>query len=337
MNIRFQAAVSRLPWFRLLIVLLLLPCHGCLHFEKQTIAVAFPRDRDEVRVLLVYEGFCVGGGRDERGLARAKEELARLIESEKSFYLLSSWMPPLSLTPVKDETETRKRLRALLGKHVAIRTGGQFLNKDGKLCAYQTLTIHETRNFVTGLNTLMSEEFAAWAEKAKAEGLEKDSYYDRDTLNLILGAAKRNHTWLRVEPGRISFTHPGKEAFFTRVKHGLLFDTPMRNLQAQLAAKGTPPVAEIRSAVEDADKMVRWLSELPLSIDQRKESLSVSLGYGEGLPFVVPSPFDAKDGNPVDQDLLQHARTLKVKFRKDVTTKSLIEEFLKEADTSKKP
>src|ERR1700736_4180621 len=92
--------LARLPRL-VLLALLLLPSAGCLAFEKQTMIVAFPKDRDEVRFLMVYEGLCVAG-EGKGNLTKAKEELAELVTTDKVFYLGSPILR-IPLTEQKDE------------------------------------------------------------------------------------------------------------------------------------------------------------------------------------------------------------------------------------------
>src|SRR5262245_25145111 len=112
----------RASWLRLsLLALLALPSAGCLAFEQQTVFVAFTPNHDEVRVLLVYEGFQVAGNKPE-DLEHARNSLTQLATSDQVFYLGSPLLP-FSLAPEMNRDEDARRLNELLRRHVTVRGG----------------------------------------------------------------------------------------------------------------------------------------------------------------------------------------------------------------------
>jgi hypothetical protein len=317
-----------------LLAFLLVPCAGCLDFEKETMVVAFPKDRDEVRFLFVYEGFRVEGG-DEGAMATAKEELAKLATTDKLFYLGH----PLFAIPLeqqKDEKENQKRLRELLVKHLTVSKCTLFTTKEGKLCGYQTITIRNAKKLVAELNTIMSDEFAKWAQDL-LDNEKKRKDWDKRTLELVFEASRNKHQWVRVEPGRVSFTMPGSQALFTKTKREILGTERLEQLCKQLAPGGkVPKLDALRDELKRMERDASWLSDLPVSVDHRKTSATVSLGLGDGEPFtlVTPPGDKPKELTQKDKDLAAYAKTLKAEFRKDVTKDALIAEFLKDV---KKP
>lgn len=327
------------PPFRLaarlmFLALLLLPSAGCLDFEKQTVVVGFPGGRDEVRILLIYHGFRVGGNKAQ-DLESAKEELTKLTTGEQDFYLASPLLH-LSLAPGKDEKDDQKRVRELLAKHVAVRKCSLFTDQDGKLCGYQVLTVRDAQKLVTEGNALLSDSFGQWAKEQLANEKKRNKDWDKETLELVVKASNDKYSWVRLEPGRLSFSMPGSQAFFARAKREALHASDLESLQKQLAAgKPAPNLQAVRAKLADLERDFTLLSELPLGIDQRKDRLTVSLGFGDGQPITIPLPASPREPQPIDKDLAAFARTLKIEFRKGVTSDGLIAEFLKDVNQPK--
>jgi hypothetical protein len=319
-----------------LLALLLVPCAGCLDFEKETVVVAFPKDQDEVRFLLVYGGFRVGGTSPEE-LTKAKEELTQLTTTDKFFYL--SIFVPLHLTEQKDEKADQKRFRELLDRHLKVGKCALFTNKDGKLCGYQTITIKNAKKFTADLNAFLCEQLAKWAQDLLDNEKKRGKEWDKETLDLVFEAARNKHQWVRIEPGRVSFTMPGSRAVFTKARRDILGLQQLEDLNKLLApGKKEPKLDDIRRKLKDMEASQKWFSGLPLSIDQRKDRVTLSLGFGDGEPFTVTDPplrEPKKELDQFDKDLAAHAKTLKAEFRKDVTTDSLIAEFLKDVKKAK--
>jgi hypothetical protein len=84
-----------------------------------------------------------------------------------------------------------------------------------------------------------------------------------------------------------------------------------------------------RDAIAAIEQTATWLSKLPLSIDQQKDRITLSLGFGEGEPIIVGLPNEPRIRNELDKELITYARTLQVPFREGVTVDSLTKEFLK--------
>jgi hypothetical protein len=320
----------------LLLALLLVPCAGCLDFEKETVVVAFPKDRDEVRFLLVYEGFRVAG-EGNGPMDKAKEELAKLTTTDKFFYLGSPLLA-IPLDKQKDEKEDQKRYREWLVKHLTVGKCVLFTNKEGKLCGYQKITLRNAKKFVADVNGFLSEEFAKWAQDLLDNEKKRGKDWDKETLDLVLKAARNKHQWVRIEPGRISFTMPGSQAVFTKAKREILAAQRLEDLCKELApGKKEPKLDAIRDKLKSMELGQAWLSDLPVSIDLRKDRATLSLGFGDGEPFMLisPPPDKPKEFTERDKGLAAYAKTLKAEFRKDVTTDALIAEFLKEVKKAK--
>jgi hypothetical protein len=285
---------------------------GRLGFEKETVVAAFPADRDEVRVVLVYEGLTVLGDKDS-DLQDAKSQLKELA-TEQTFYLGSNALClSLKPEPARFLNDEEKQNWKLIEKHVTLRNGAFFLNEDGRLSFYQHLAIRDAQEFVRGCNERISAAVAKFAAKGLAldratrnagerAGWDK---WDVETLKRWQAASTAKHAWLRLEPGRISLVLPGTEQYFARLKREFLTEY------------ATNPW------------VVRLLSGAAWSLDQRRHQLTVALGSGDGQAIRVVFNNDVS-GRKYERELLSHARTLAVPFSKTATSKSLIDKLAQE-------
>ena len=119
-------------WSRLAVAALLpLLAAGCVEFEKETVYVVFPKDRDEVHALLVYEGIRVDASNDA-SLKEAQKQLLDFAWREASYLRrLALHREPV---PEKQDTADVKKVKELLGKHLTIKNGA-FYTRATASCA----------------------------------------------------------------------------------------------------------------------------------------------------------------------------------------------------------
>jgi hypothetical protein len=317
---------------RLLLLIPLCLAGGCnkLGHDKETIVAAFPPGKDEVRLLLIYEGFHVPQ-EEKTKLGQAKDELDRLMASEREFRL-GYWPLFFNLDRRDNDNDAEKQLVDFLRAHITIRKGAFFQSRDGALNGYQTVTIRDAQKFIAGWN----ERISAWLAEKLPEELAKpkrdDDAFDKESLERLLQAARKKHTWIKLEPGRISLTLPGTQSLFERGKRESLKLPALERLHQEIATSGQGPGSADRGAQRDAiaaiERNAIWLSQLPLSIDQRKDRLTLSLGFGDGESITMGLPNEPRTRNELDKELVAHARKLKVPFREGITVDSLIADFL---------
>jgi hypothetical protein len=241
----------RAPVFRPLLVvaaaLALCPA-GCLDFEKQTFVLTFHPERDEINALLLYEGLQVAG-KTEEDRKTAEKSLGVVFAESKGFYL-GHPIAGFGLAPDNDQgaSEKEKKLLDLMVKHLTVRKGTVFLNKEGSLCGSQEITIRQARAFVRGLNEMISAEVGSMAEKALADATKKQQgFFDEETLKLMQKAVKDKHQWIHFEPGRLSVTLVGSPKYFAKAKQELTNDLILRDLRRMAgmpARPGQPPPFE---------------------------------------------------------------------------------------------
>jgi hypothetical protein len=288
---------------------------GCVEFEKQTVYFVFPKDRDEVHALLVYEGIRVDNTNDS-ALKEAKQQLSDFT-GEKQFAFLG-WPFIWTQTPEAGDSDDVKLLKELLRKHVTIKNGAFYTRADGALCGYQTLTVRDASKFVAGINGKISEGVIADKDKPS------DSV-DKASRELMLKAAGDKHAWVKLEPGRLSADVPMSPEMAKRMKRSAGGVDALADI---LKAFDTP--APPRQQVEQLKSTLSFWADNPWSFDQRRDRVVISLGVGGGEPIRLDCPATPREATKNDAALADYAKTLPVKFRKDVTVDSLLEEFAKQ-------
>jgi hypothetical protein len=318
---------------------------GCIDFEKQTIVVAFNPDRDEANVLLVYEDINPGGDKDE-DLKNARETFDLLFAQEKGF-VLAHPLAIIPLTPPEEKeklSERDKKLRAHLIKHLTVKKGTFFVNKQGRLCGTQTVTVHEAKKFVEGLNDYISEAVAEMAEKGLADRT-KGARPDEETLRLMQKAARAKHAWLAFEPGQVRLTLVGSPKYLADTKRDLANDLFLRELRRALTPPQPPPGAPVKDPTAERERnrhrlreMERWaelIATVPWSVEQKRDRLSLAIGLPDGGPLQLFSPYATQKPGLKAEEMIAHAKKLGVTFQKDATVESVIADFLRKHPPAK--
>jgi hypothetical protein len=330
----------RLTRFGLVAVaLLMLGNTGCVVYEKQTIVVA-PMKGKELRMLLVYEGVRVSGP-EKQDLDAAREELTGMAEN--NLFFGGHYMAPLELEPVLTErekpSEDARVLRAMFKKHARLEAGEFWLNTDGRLCFSQTITVPDAPALLADANGMISAKVKADTTR-QLDAIPRPQGDDLETIKLMQKASsEKGFEWIKVASGRISFTIPSTPATATFAKR-YLFDVARLNemrkeVELLSAAKNDKDRTYLRDELTKSlrlHKMIAsFLSDAPLSFDQKKDRVIVSLGFGDDQPVRVVCPVDENPDIKPGQDaaLIAHARTLKVPFKEGRNTEAVIADFLK--------
>jgi hypothetical protein len=331
---------SRAGW---LLAAFALAATGCVDFDKETMVFVFPPDSKEVRGLLIYEGLSVQGN-DPDDLENAKKQLTQFVADEKEFCLGDNFQLHFNQADEDNDDLSKKLQKQMQRKHLVIHNGAFFLNPDGKLCGYQTVTVKDRESFVRDLNAFASAGFSALATEWLADDSKRAPSFDEETLRRLQKAAGAQFVWFQLEPGRVSFTAPATSATIQRVKADLLGAESVAQLRTRLAepdkdanadpAKPTKAEAA-RRTLDFLEARGRLLSEAPWSFDQRADRLSIALGVGGGAPIRLAAYTSSPGGHR--EELLAHARTLKAPFKKDLTAEKLAAEFVKGKGTLPAP
>ncbi len=317
---------------------------GCLNFDKQTFVITFNADKDEAQALLVYETLQVAGD-DNDDLKKAKTTLETVFARNEGLYLghplLALELSEYNEASGKKANPRAKQEREMMRKHIIPGASAFFLNKEGELCATQTLTIKQASKFVASLNEIIAEQVGE-ETAAQLKDASKRGQLDMETLQLRQKAVMGKHEWVRYEPGRVSLSLVGSSKHFEDLKRGVINNTVMNDLHQLLKPKGPPPlpgeqpkaidpaeqVKKLLEKLPEAERIAAFLAEAPWSVERRKDKLTVSLGLGDAEPLRFFSPYmPPKKGRTAP--LVEHAKTLKVEILRDTSTELLITEFLK--------
>jgi hypothetical protein len=322
----------------LLMCLGILASAGCLEFEKQTAIFVFVPDRDEVQALFVYEGLHVGDSKSDKdpeknreaNLKNARADLTGLVNGDH-FYL-GGTLPRIDLR-VDDKTPAEDRNAIeFLKKHLTIRKGFFVTGEEGRLTYCQPITVREPAKLVAGLNDRISAGFAGMEEQPK------DSVFDAETYQMVQKAGRDKHTWLKLEPGRLSYTMPATPGFVARLKREMVNVNQLAALRKQIDGLQDKPedtkalAAKWKSELDHIERSLASLAENPWSLDVRAKQMTFALGYGDGEPVRLQTPGSppTMPAGKLETDLLAHARTLGAPFREGVDVETLLTEFQRE-------
>ncbi|MBI1918222.1 MAG: hypothetical protein HYS12_26315 [Planctomycetes bacterium] len=318
---------------------------GCVDFEKQTIVIAFDPDRDAAHALLVYEDLHPGGDKEDN-LKDAKQTLDELFAQEKGFILAHPFAIIRVTRPDEKEklNEQEKKLRALLLKHLTVKKGTFFVNKEGRLCGTQTVDIRGAKKFVEGINASISDSVGEEADRLLSDRTKRGDL-DEETLRLWQKAARDQHPWLTYEPGQVKLTLVGSPKYLASVKRELA-DELLSGLRRALNPR--PGEGPQRTPRQEADERERnryhlrslqrladFVAEVPWSVEQKRDRLSLAIGLADGGPLRLFSPYMTQKPGLKSAEMIAHAKKLGLPFQKDATVESVIADFLRKHTAGK--
>jgi hypothetical protein len=278
-------------------LLFVFTCSGCLEFEREIMVVVHPAKNADARMLLVYEGIHARSGgnpKDDKLIVKA------CFQDKQGFYYGNPLFACFLSGPLAERgpamSEREKQFYDLIKTHVSISDAGVFLNEDGKLCGWQILTLRKTEQLVRGLNDFIASCFAEFAAEGLADPKKCGKEWNRQSLQLIRTSIQQRHAWLTLEPGRISFALPGNQSLFAGLKRNVL--------------SGWETAGAVGEKIESARRQCAFLSETPLSVDQRRDRLIISVGVGGGQPIRVNCDYGPREAQKLDDQLIQYAKSL---------------------------
>jgi hypothetical protein len=312
---------------------------GCLVFERETMVITSAPGGKEARVLLMYEGLHPSKAAGKE-LAEAKEQLSELAVNEQTFYL-GDPMFRLELAGREGATEQVKQQTAKLRAAMKVSKGTFFIDRDGRLCCYQVVTVSNVPGLVETINEMTNDAF-------RSDGLQSPpGWHDKETTAKWKEAAEKCFTWFGWEPGRITYQMPATPEAATNLKRSILRPERVDQLRgiefrlmalrggfgpAQPREKQAQVEAEREQILRDLENDLNLALTNPLSIDQRHDRIVISLGLGncEPIRLNMPPVREATRGLSLgDPGLIEHAKTLKVPFRQEVTMEGVIGDFVK--------
>ncbi|MCZ6641682.1 MAG: hypothetical protein O7F71_08905, partial [Gammaproteobacteria bacterium] len=180
----------------------LVTLQACVEFERQTIQYRHDTERDELRMLMIYDGIYGEKARDY-------PELRSVLLRPRTF-IFSNWVFEYDrdeivqqLEELKGEQDTKltlslRRLFSLLLDNVRVDNGVFYLNNENKLAGYQQVTLSKVSELVAAFNQMVNT------------GLIHDELDPTDfpfassqSAYTIRRAAWAGHRWIELEQGEL--------------------------------------------------------------------------------------------------------------------------------------
>jgi hypothetical protein len=279
------------------------------------------------------------GGDTPRDLQTAEKQLTALSDNDRLFYGGYYLIPAEleKLDPKETESEKAKAVRMFMRSHIKTRGEAFFLNGDGRLCFVQALTITDVPAMIAELNAMISSEVNDGTAAVLAGTVKPEAWMDPETIKLLHKASsKKSFDWVKLEPGRVTFTVPMSPAGAANFKRQLFQLKDIQALRKQVDGLPSPDGRkyDVRESLLALELVATFFADLPLSVDQRPDHMAFAVGVGAGQPLRVAAPLDesVKKKGAQDEELIKLARTLKVPFREGMTADGAIAAFLKTVD-----
>ncbi len=197
---------------------------GCVEFERQTIVYRHDVERDELRMLMIYEGI---HGKSTGDFSELRSVLLRPRTFFFTNWILEydrdDWVRELEhidrdrdAKPAAYKVAYRRLIKLML-HNVRVDNGAFYLNSEGKLSGYQQVTFSRVSELVSAVNQMVN--VALIHGELRSEDVLLASSRSAD---VILGAAYTSHQWVRVDEGelrlRVPLSNHDYEAFQREVQ-----------------------------------------------------------------------------------------------------------------------
>ena len=179
---------------------------GCLEFKEQTMSYRYDKGADEIRIFQDYRGIFGADAKGKAGVPLSSEEQGQLesvLEGQRTFFF-ENWIfeynredvetlltdlknPEQSKVAAADRPKLEKLLKLLID-NMRVANGTFYLDKDGKLCGVQSVTIGKCSEIVTALNdcTPIFLKDMADDESTEAADLEAIAKFGKDKAAKML-------------------------------------------------------------------------------------------------------------------------------------------------------
>jgi len=163
------------PILHLLLSMLVLT--GCVDFEEQTLNYRFDRENDRLLIFQLYRGIYADKG-EEGPTEDEKEELNSVMSGERTFFFNNIFTEynraalQNTLTKASEKDQERPEqvkaperaevelFKAILASSV-VANGAFFLCEDGRLCAYQYVTLSNASTLIPLANAYFTQHYLA--------------------------------------------------------------------------------------------------------------------------------------------------------------------------------
>jgi len=264
---------SRFRLLPLLGLLLFALLAGCVEFEGQTILVRLDKATDTIHVRLIYHG--IYAAKDEtdpsEGVDEALKQLKTVVDRGTRFYFFDNWPLEADVGPPAEGDEDKPG-NALLRPFTKVRNGRFFLDREGKLCAWQDLEISKASEFLQQANRFISLAVLTGQVDALKEA-------DGTTRRLVQEWMTKGEPWVVLDGKGAALRLPVSDADATRIKTAVLMDaveTVQRDVRRadEANAKGETPLPFERTL---AGAQARMLAETRFSVIHEPGSLTVRI------------------------------------------------------------
>ncbi len=279
-----------------------LPClaliaTSCICFERQTLVFRYDDTKDQLRIFQLYEGIHGDSGGDTID-EKEKEELESVLNGQRTFFF-NNWIteydgPTMEKlvaeaasapegTEADPKTAAARKeelaLMKLLLASVKVTNGRFFLNAQGKLSAYQFVTMDHASKVVARANRLISQ-----AIETEMGQTEDEDELSEESRRRLIDAAGKGYAWITLERNCIHLRFPLAYADLKRVR-----EDKARSLLESLAG-----AASGGDRLQALVRNVALLLESDVWVSYTGGTLEITLGHPScARPRLQGEPFDS--------------------------------------------
>jgi len=189
---------------------------GCLDFEQQTLTYRYDAKTDTLRIFQSYQG--IFGEDTNDGLSPDEiEQLDSVLSGQRTFFF-ANWIfeynrgQLIEITDKLRQPDAQQELKMepaalaragslikLLLDNVRVENGSFYLDKQGKLCGVQRVTIKQCSKIITAANPLMRDYFKSEAAKGDTSAEERSLY---------LKSAEQQREYIQIEGNQLRLHWP---------------------------------------------------------------------------------------------------------------------------------
>lgn len=202
-------------------LVLLLLC-SCVDFDEQTVYFFYDKQKDELHLLVLYQGI-----HSNENVAESKKDLTKFVTTDWEI-AIHSWIGHITKEEIKETINDEntpvaaKKLITFFLENITVTNGKFFHDKDKRLCGYQIVTIKNTSKHIELLNKLISESVPEQINKNEEPFGELNNELNKKSIDLITTAARKNHQWIKLVGQSIQFSFPISDEDFVKTKTALL-------------------------------------------------------------------------------------------------------------------
>lgn len=242
-----------------LLEIVLLVISGCVELTSQRISWFYDAPKDELRILIHYDGIHDSGDdTHDEGVKQVREFV------KNGDVMFRDWAWHLEMADLRRQlhdpnTKALEKDEARLFTSIKTEPAGYYREPDGRMGAAQLVTITEAKAFIRKLNGLISRQ-------GLEDETKKDDVMTR-TQERMHAAAKDNYQWFTIEGHALRVTLPVHPDEWLRAKGRFLED-----LVKEIVKAGEEAVDDEKIAI------IQALSSVPVSYIESADRVTFVLG-----------------------------------------------------------